>query len=181
MASRNDLTGPWIEIDAQRFAGGQRFIMELEKLGLLPDVACWFRDESIEEFRLAIVTPVVEIVGARLIYKTLFRAHSRALLPREIDPLMVELFDKSTYFALELRRRMPIAERAPTPITFATNPDGGIVQLDNIGSPETQIIIDNYRVSTKWIYRANWERHHKLTPEAEFKMFEKKVSKQQAA
>lgn len=182
MASVEDLKDPWIDIEADRLTGGARFVMELEKLGLFPDIAGWFWDLPTEEFRLAIVTAVVGEVGVRPLYKILVRAHAKALLPTEIDPLMIELFDPMTAFAVALRQRMPIVERSgPVRIRGKLHIDDPWVDhpLDPAG-PNTQITFGDYRVSTRWFYRTNWERVSRLDPATEFKRFEAAVRKRAA-
>jgi|GEM_PF-2491186 len=66
---------------AARWRAGRAFLDALESQGVAPCSALWLFDRDGERWGLALVTPLVDTVGATEIYTTLFAAQDAGLLP----------------------------------------------------------------------------------------------------
>lgn len=173
MASENDD----MSMSDDRRSGGERFIVALEKLGFQPEVACWFEDMVVHQFRFGIVHPIVDQIGVQRFYRALVKAYNVSVLPPEIKPLMVELFSPQSEFAIRLRTQMPLYERGlvPSPKVIGKTESGEMIEMPAVG--ESQMIVGDYAIAPSWIYRAKWREHSVNQTLKQFGNFERNVER----
>lgn len=102
MASVFDPLAPRRAIGLSEVAAGIDYAGKLLEYGLRPHLICWTFPHGRGEAELAIVTPLVELVGPLSIYQVLFAAYDAATLPREIDPFRITLYGDKSNLGIDL-------------------------------------------------------------------------------
>lgn len=69
---------------------GRRVVVAADEVGLHPEGAAWFYDDATAEWRLYIVTSLVDFMGPHWVYKRLLPALPR--LARELDVRSLDLY-----------------------------------------------------------------------------------------
>lgn len=102
MASDFDPLAARRAIGMSEINAGIDYASKLLEYGLRPHLICWTYPQKRGEAELAIVTPLVELVGPLTIYEVLFKAYDAATLPREIDPFRVTLYGDRSNLGIDL-------------------------------------------------------------------------------
>lgn len=102
MASILDPLAPRRAIGLNDVLAGIDYTSKLIEFGLRPHLVCWTYPHARGEAELAIVTPLVELVGPLSIYEVLFAAYDAATLPREIDPFRITLYGDKSNLGIDL-------------------------------------------------------------------------------
>lgn len=102
MASVLDPLAPRQAIGLNDVLAGIEYTGKLLEFGLRPHLVCWTYPHSRGEPELAIVTPLVELVGPLSIYEVLFAAYDAATLPRTIDPFKITLYGDKSNLGIDL-------------------------------------------------------------------------------
>lgn len=83
---------------------GRRFLDLLRQSGIPVSAALWQKEEIPGEWRLLLVTPIVDELGPRRAYRKLDQVLSQSAEQPAINLLDVSLFTPSASFAKSLRR-----------------------------------------------------------------------------
>lgn len=78
-------------LTVERKRAAADYLAALQSHGVKPDGFAWALDGN-GEFHLLLVTSLVDRVGPKTVYDTLFKAYDRALTPKTIDPWIVSAF-----------------------------------------------------------------------------------------
>jgi hypothetical protein len=92
---------------------GRTFLELLEKAGVQVDAAVWQKEELSGQWRLVIVTPLVENLGVKATYRRLDEILSCAPEPPPIDLLDVSVFTPESRFYKSLHRELKRARNLP--------------------------------------------------------------------
>ncbi len=78
------------EISEKLLLAGREFYEQIKKLGLRPEACLWMVDEK-DNAVLSLVWSGIDKYGPYQISKLLFEAYRKTIVPREIDPFMIDL------------------------------------------------------------------------------------------
>lgn len=162
------------------FKAGQDFVAGIEALGLRPTAAFWLYDRASLELRLGLVTDVLAVFDYSEFHRLIVKAYERSALPHEIDPLMVETFERSSVFAREVRKAMPIIEGSPL-VAVQTMTRQGEVRTYPASAGFSFTEIGPYIVSNSWVYRSDWRGRSNSDIQKEMKLFRRTVGELKAA
>jgi hypothetical protein len=175
-----DVMKPLPMISEDLMSAGEGFVSGIEKLGLSPAAVFWIYDPEVEELRLALVADVLNIADFSQFHRLLIKAYERSALPRAIDPLMVETFDRDSWFAVSMRTNMPQFEASPVvgmvKFQYTRADTGEVVEQPVDPSSGTSFFqLGPYWVSPQWVYRADWRGRSPTDLRREYAAFERSV------
>jgi hypothetical protein len=89
-------------IDQRQIDAGFEFDKTLTELGLDANGVLWAFDRDLDHHVLVVITDFFDFKGPLEISKALFAAYNAAILPKEIDPFIVQLYSTRQPFARNL-------------------------------------------------------------------------------
>ena len=164
-------------LGAERRAEGRRFVEAIQELGLFPDLATWVEDRLTHDFRIALVTPLVDRIGARPLYVVLEKAYKAAAI--KIDPLEIELFSPASRFTVELVKQISRWDQDlhPYPIRERQKTVNGM-PITVIEHGEPIIIVDDTVVAPSWGYEVRRSKSRRIgSLDKEFRAFQDHVQR----
>lgn len=147
------------------YAAGSAYLRDLRKLGLHPEALMWAHDKEADRFVLLMVWSGMEKYGMLRLSELLFQAYRTSLLPRQINPFDVHVFNYD-HTVSELLRYEP--------------PKASVWQKYFHGIPnnwpaEFEANDHIYLLNKSWVYHRSDTKRSTLKVGAEWRRFQKSV------
>jgi hypothetical protein len=127
-------------LTAERWKAGTDYLDALRRHGVRPEGLAWAIDLA-GSFHLLMIISLVDRVGPRVIYDSLFKAYDSAVTPKSIDPWIVSAFSPKSGFGNAFLNSIDIKTE------FRAN-DGSEVKEFGYASTE----IGPFKIRENWIY-----------------------------
>ena len=127
-------------LTVERRQAGHDYLASLRAHGLHPDGLAWALGAN-GDFYLLMVTSLVDRVGPRTVYDTLFKAYDHAVTPSTIDPWIVTVFSPKSEFG---RAYLSMID-----VKVEFKDDQGDIIDDVI---HAHVELGAFRIRTDWIY-----------------------------
>lgn len=161
-------------VTPERYRAGADYLAALIKNGVKPDGMFWAERDSTRSLELIIITILVDRVGPKDIYDTLFKAYDSAITPRSIDPWLVTLFAPDTIFAQSMAGSMGADFKPPQ---MQVRETGGEFRDVDPAEFSNMHMGFGYSVDDQWIYIRPRKRQLTVQAVQSWERFARKVDR----
>ncbi|PTW45183.1 hypothetical protein C8J25_108280 [Sphingomonas faeni] len=149
---------------------GAEYHRRLKKLGLHPEALMWARDLKQKQYCLIMVWSGVDKYGPLALSELLFSAYRKAVLPRSIDPFIVNVFSYQQNLAQVLVADWP-KDAVNCLLVDGVTLNAGEYQDRRIAEEHA-----DYRIQRDWVYTAQTKKRPSYEVGRDWERFQRNVT-----